>query len=36
MGERPVGAELLLNPLIGGELAQTLGDLSAVLDRKEP
>ena len=28
--------ELLLNPLVGGELAQVLGDLPAVLDREEP
>ena len=31
-----VGTELLLNPFVGGELAQALGDLPAVFDRKEP
>ena len=35
-GECPVGPELLLYPFIGGELAQALGDLPAVLDREEP
>ena len=34
--ECPVGTELLLYPLVGGELAQALGDLPAVLDREEP
>ena len=27
---------MLLNPFVGGELAQALGDLPAVLDREEP
>ena len=35
-GKGDVGSQLLLNPLVGGELAQTLGDLSAVLDHEEP
>ena len=34
--ECPVGMELLLYPFVGGELAQALGDLPAVLDREEP
>ena len=35
-GEGPMGPELLLNPFVGGELAQVLGNLPAVLDREEP
>ena len=31
-----MGTELLLYPLVGGELAQALGDLPAVFDREEP
>ena len=31
-----MGTELLLYPLIGRELAQALGDLPAVFNRKEP
>ena len=34
--ECPMGTELLLYPFVGGELAQGLGDLPAVLDREEP
>ena len=35
-GKGPVGPELLLDPFVGGELAQALGDLPAVLDREKP
>ena len=31
-----MGPKLLLNPFVGGELAQALGDLPAVLDHEEP
>ena len=31
-----MGTELLLDPFVGGELAQALGDLPAVFDREEP
>ena len=31
-----MGAQLLLYPLVGGELAQALGDLPVVLDCEEP
>ena len=31
-----MGTELLLYPFVGGELAQTLGDLSVVLHREKP
>ena len=34
--ECPMGTELLLNPFVGGELAQTLGDLPTVFNREEP
>ena len=35
-GEGSVCLQLLLNPFVGGELAQALGDLPAVLDCEEP
>ena len=35
-GEGLVGPELLLNPFVGGKLAQALGNLPVVLDREEP
>ena len=35
-GKGYMGSQLLLYPLVGGELAQALGDLPAVLDREEP
>ena len=35
-GKGRVGPKLLLYPFVGGELAQALGDLPAVLDREEP
>ena len=31
-----MGPELLLDPFVGGELAQALGDLPVVFDREEP
>ena len=34
--ECPMGTELLLDPFVGGELAQALGDLPTVFNRKEP
>ena len=34
--ECTMGTELLLNPFVGGELAQALGDLPAVFNRVEP
>ena len=35
-GEGLVGPQLLLNPFVGGEVAQALEDLPVVLDHEEP
>ena len=35
-GKCHMGTELLLNPLVGRELAQALGDLPVLFDREEP
>ena len=34
--EGPMGPKRLLDPCVGGELAQALGDLPAVFNREEP